>query len=132
MVEPIDVAATAEQLAGGGRLLRGLGQLARLQRGIGLRQLGLPYLAQAGTGTVVVRFERQRGLEQFARTGAVLAVQMASLQGLLRLPQHVVEIGARQHAAQGALIHPHCGGQSDRQQEQQRKQPATPTTTPRR
>ena len=125
LVETVDIAAAAEQLAGNRGLLRGLGQVTGLQCGIGLRQFGLADLAQAIAGAVVVRFQRYRPLEQFACAGPVIAIQMAILQCLLCLNQHAVEVGTRQHAAQPVLAEPECPEQHDEQQ-QQRQQPSAP------
>ena len=129
-IEPVDVAAAAEQFAGYCRLLRGLAQLAGLQRGIGLRQHGLADLAQAVAGAVVVRLQRRGGLEQFARAGAVLAVQTAILQGLLRLHQHRVEVGSRQHPAQTVLVEPEHADCCERQQQQDQGVPAAAMLVP--
>jgi hypothetical protein len=98
--------------------LRRLIEMTCLQRGIGLRQLSLAYLTQAVMGTVVVRLQCHCRLKQLACTGAVLAVQMAGLQGLLRAPQHIVQFGPRQHPAQTVLIEPEPGKQADQHQKQ--------------
>jgi hypothetical protein len=125
LIEPIDVAATTEQVARHRCLLRGLTNLAGLQCRIGLRQLGLANLAQTTAGTIVVRLQRHHLLKQLARAGAALAIQAAILQGLLRLRQHVVQIGSRQHRAQAGLAEPERAEQHHQQQRQQRDQPAT-------
>ncbi|CAM5347124.1 hypothetical protein RLIN73S_02121 [Rhodanobacter lindaniclasticus] len=123
-IEPIHVATAAKQFAGDRRALGGLIQLTSLQRGVGARQFGLANLAQAIAGAIVVRFAGGHLLEQLASAGAVLAIQMSGSQCLLRLRQHAVEVGTRQHAAQTVLVEPQRRAERGHQHDQHRQQPA--------
>jgi len=127
-IEPVHVLAAAQQLAGQRRARAGLVQVAGVQRGPGLLQFGLTDLAQATAGLIVVRLQCQRRREQFARAGAVLAIQVAGRQGVLGLHQHGVEIGARQHLAQAVLVEPQAAGQQRERQPQ--PQPAQAVLAP--
>ena len=99
------------------------------QRRIGLREFRLPDLAQAIGGVIIVRLLRNSGLEKLPCAGAILTIEMACLERLLRAAQRVVEISAWHHAAQGALVDPQRRGNCDHQQQKQRYQPATPAAT---
>ena len=128
-IELVQVAAATQQLAGLRGLERGLLHLASTQGRIGVRHQVAANLLQALVRRIVVRLHGQHGLEQLACAAAVAADQVALLQRLLGAAKHVVERGARHHAAQAALVDPGHGNHRREQQEHD-DHPHAPTPAP--